>query len=233
MERLAAAPQSRLRCFCSPEHTGSALHPFIGQIERAAGFAHDDAPQAKLDKLDAMLAQTSTSTEERSLFAELLSLPNDGRYPILNLTPAQRRQKTLDALVSRIERLSRASPVLMVFEDAHWIDPTSLEALGRIIERIAANPALLLITFRPEFQPPWAGQPHVTDLALSRLAQRDVDAMINSVTGDKALPGNIRRDILERADGIPLFVEEMTKAVLEAGSESEARQTASAIPSPA
>ncbi len=233
LERLAAEPQARLRYFCSPQHTGSALHPFIGQMERAAGFTHADAPQARLDKLDALLAQTSASAEERSLFAELLSLPNDGRYPVLNLTPAQRRQKTLEALAAVTERLSKTSPVLMIFEDAHWADPTSLEALGRIVERTAANRVFLLITFRPEFQPPWLGQPHVTALALNRLAQPDVDAMISRVAGDKPLPAGIRQDILERADGIPLFVEEMTKAVLEAEGESEVRRTAAAIPSPA
>jgi predicted ATPase len=233
LERLAAEPQARLRYFCSPQHTGSALHPFIGQIERAAGFTHVDSPQARLDKLDALLAQTSTSVEERGLFAELLSVPNDRRYSVLNLTPAQRRQKTLDALVALIERLSKASPALMIFEDAHWIDPTSLEALGRIIERAAANRVFLLITFRPDFHPPWGAQPHVTDLALNRLAQHDVDAMISRVAGDRPLPADIRANILERADGIPLFVEEMTKAVLEAEGESEGRRTAAGIPSPA
>jgi len=233
LERLAAEPQARLRYFCSPQHTGSAMHPFIGQMERAAGLTHADAPQARLDKLGALLAQTSASVEEGSLFAELLSLPNDGRYPVLTLTPAQRRQKTLEALVASIERLSKTSPLLMIFEDAHWVDPTSLEALCRIVERSAANRVFLLITFRPDFHQPWLGPPHVTALALNRLARHDVDAMISRVAGDKPLPAGIRQDILERADGIPLFVEEMTKAVLEAEGESEARRTAATIPSPA
>ncbi len=136
LERLAGEPHTRLRYFCSPQHTDSALYPIIGQMERAAGLAHDDTPQAKLDKLDAVLAQTSTSHQDAALFAEMLSLPNDGRYPALDLAPQQRRQRTLKALISQIEALSRRNPVLMIFEDAHWTDPTSLEAFGRVVDRI-------------------------------------------------------------------------------------------------
>ena len=202
-------------------------------MERAAGLAHDDAPQAKLDKLDAVLAQTSTSIEDAALFAEMLSLPNDGRYPALDLTPPQRRQRTLEALVSQMEALTRQNPVLMIFEDAHWTDPTSLEAFGRTVDRIAGLRVLLIVTFRPEFEPPWIGRPHVTALTINRLAQREIDAMIDRVVGNKLLPANIRQDIVERTDGIPLFVEEMTKAVLEAEGEGEARRTVAAVPSPA
>ena len=136
LERLAGEPHTRLRYFCSPQHTDSALYPIIGQMERAAGFAHDDTAQAKLDKLDAVLAQTSTSKQDAALFAEMLSLPNDGRYPALELTPQQRRQRTLEALVSQMEALARQNPVLMIFEDAHWTDPTSLEVFGRVVDRI-------------------------------------------------------------------------------------------------
>ena len=136
MERLAGEPHTRLRYFCSPQHTDSALYPIIGQMERAAGLAHDDAPQAKLDKLDAVLAQAATSPEDAALLAEMLSLPNDGRYPTLDLTPLQRREGTLVALASQLEALTRTSPVLMILEDAHWVDPTSLEAFGRTVDRI-------------------------------------------------------------------------------------------------
>jgi class 3 adenylate cyclase len=122
LERLATEPHTRLRYFCSPQHTDSAFYPIIGQMERAAGLAHDDKPQAKLEKLDAVLAQTSTSTEDAALFAEMLSLPNDGRYPALELAPEQRRQRTLEALASQLAELARQQPVLMVFEDAHWVD---------------------------------------------------------------------------------------------------------------
>ena len=121
----------------------------------------------------------------------------------------------------------------MIFEDAHWTDPTSLEAFGRTVDRIAGLRALLIVTFRPEFEAPWIGRPHVTALTLNRLAQREIDAMIDRVAGNKLLPANIRQDIVERTDGIPLFVEEMTKAVLEAEGEGEARRTAAAVPSPA
>ena len=231
LESVAGEPHTRLRYFCSPQHTDSALYPVIGQMARAAGLAHDDAAQATLDKLDALLARTATSQEDAALFAEMLSLASDGRYPVLTLTPPQRRQRTLEALIIQTEALSRQNPLLMVFEDAQWADPTSLELLGRAIDRIANRRALLLVTFRPEFKSPWIGRPYVTALGINRLAQPDVDAMIDRLVGTRSLPASIRRDIVERSDGIPLFVEEMTKAVLE--SEGEARRTAAAIPSPA
>ena len=232
LERLAGEPHTRLRYFCSPQHSDSALYPIIRQMERAAGLAHDDSPQARLDKLDALLAQTSTSAEDSALFAEMLSLANDGRYPVVELTPQQRRQRTLEALTARIKALTRASPVLMIFEDAHWIDPTSLELLGRAVDQIRTMRVLLSVTFRPEFDPPWIGRPYVTALTINRLGQRDSDAMIDHLVGNKGLPASIRQDIIERTDGIPLFVEEMTKAVLELEGEGEARRTDGAVPPP-
>jgi hypothetical protein len=161
LEHLASEPYTRLRYFCSPQHTDSAFHPIISQMERAAGLAHDDTPLAKLDKLDALLAQTATSPQDAALFAEMLSLPNDGRYPALDLAPEQRRQKTLEALTSQLAELARRQPVLMIFEDAHWTDPTCLEAFGRTVDRIKTLPVLLIVTFRPEFTAPWAGRSHV------------------------------------------------------------------------
>ena len=147
-------PHIQLRYFCSPQHTDSAFYPIIGQMERAAGYVHDDTPQAKLAKLDAVLAQTSTRSEDAALFAEMLSLPTAGRYPTLDLTPEQRRQRSLEAFISQVQTLTHQSPVLMIFEDAHWSDPTTLEVLGRIVDRIRSLPVLLLVTFRPEFDPP-------------------------------------------------------------------------------
>jgi class 3 adenylate cyclase/tetratricopeptide (TPR) repeat protein len=233
LERLAAEPHTRLRYFCSPQHTDSALYPIIGQLERAAGLARDDTPQTRLDKLDALLAQASTSAQDAALFAEMLSLLNDGRYPTLELAPQERRQRTMEALTARLEALTRQRPVLEIFEDAHWADPTSLEALGRAVDRIRTLPVMLIATFRPEFEPPWIGQPHVTALTINRLTEREAGAIIDRIVGNKLLPASIRQDIIERTDGIPLFVEEMTKAVLEAESEGAAVHAAAAVPSPA
>jgi class 3 adenylate cyclase/predicted ATPase len=233
MERLATEPYTRLRYFCSPQHTDSALYPIITHIERAAGFTHDDSAQAKLDKLDAVLAQSFTPPQDRALFAELLSLPNDGRYPkIDDLTPQQRRQRTFEALTTQSMALAQQSPLLMIFEDVHWIDPTSLEALGRGIDRIKPFGVLLIVSYRPEFEPPWIGRPYVTTLTLGRLGERDIAALIDGLAGNNPLPASLRQDIIERTDGIPLFVEEMTKAVLEAETEGQARLTAAAVPSP-
>ena len=233
LERLATEPHTRLRYFCSPQHTDSAFYPIIGQMERAAGLAHDETPEAKLDKLDTLLAQTSTSKQDAALFAEMLSLPNDGRYPALEFAPQQRRQKTLEALTAQFAGFASRHPVLMIFEDVHWTDPTSLEAFGRAVDRIKTLPALLIVTFRLEFNAPWVGQPHVTSLTLNRLGERDAATIIERLVGNKKLPVDVMAEIVERTDGIPLFVEEMTKAMLEAKSEGEGRQTAAAVPSPA
>jgi class 3 adenylate cyclase/predicted ATPase len=231
LERLAPEPHTRLRYFCSPQRTDSALYPIIGQMERAAGFAHGDNLQAKLDKFDVLLRQSFTPPLDAALFAEMLSLSNDRRFPTFEMDAQQRRQKTIEALTAQIEALSRQNPVLMIFEDAHWIDPTSLETLSRIVDRIRSLSVLLIVTYRLEFEPPWIGRPYVTVLTLNRLGDREIAAMIDHLTGNKPLPADLRHDIVERTDGIPLFVEEMTKAVLEAETEGDARQTAAAVPS--
>jgi predicted ATPase len=233
LEALASERHTRLRYFCSPQHTDSAFYPVIGQMERAAGLTREDSSQAKLAKLDKLLKQTSTSAQDAALIAEMLSLPNDGRYRRVELTSQQRRQRTMEALVRQVETLASSRPVLMIFEDAHWSDPTSLELFGRAVHRIRIRSVLLIVTFRPEFQPAWAGQPHVTSLGLNRLAPREAGAIIDHIVGNKRLPANIRQDIIERTDGIPLFVEEMTKAMVEAESEGEAQRAAASVPSPA
>ena len=171
--------------------------------------------------------------QDAALLAEMLSLPNDGRYPTLELAPEQKRQKTLEALTAQLEALSQSKPVLMIFEDVHWTDPTSLETLGRTVDRLRTLGVLLIITYRPEFEAPWIGRPYVTALNLNRLGEREIAEMIDRVTGNKLLPDSVRQDIIERTDGIPLFVEEMTKAVLEAENEGDARKTAAAVPSSA
>ena len=179
--------------------------------------------QAKLDKLDALLAQSSTSAQDAALLAEMLSLPNDGRYPALELTPQQRRQRTLEALTAQVEALSRQNPVLMIFEDAHWIDPTSLEALrsDRGPDKNPSRAADRNVPTGVRAAVDWTTSCHRTHPQPA--GEREIAAMIDRVTGNKPLPANIRQDIIERTDGIPLFVEEMTKAVLEAEDEEAGR----------
>jgi class 3 adenylate cyclase/predicted ATPase len=232
VEQLAREPHIRLRFFCSPQHTDSTLYPVIGEMLRAGGFAHDDSPQAKLDKLDALLAQSATPPEDAALFAEMLSLPNDGRYPPVEVEPQLRREKTLKALGSHLEMLVQANPVLMIFEDAHWTDPTSFELFARAVDWAVNHRLLLVVTYRPEFRPPWAGRPHVTELTLHRLPPRDINFLIERVVGDRLLPAGIREDIIERTDGIPLFAEEMTKAVLDAEGESDVQRVCAGVPTP-
>jgi class 3 adenylate cyclase len=232
LERLAQTRHSRLRYFCSPQHTNSAFFPVISQMERAAGFAHEASPKTKLDQLDALLTQSCTSPQDAALFAEMLSLPNDGRYPTIELTPQHRRRKTLEALTAQLEALSRSNPVLMIFEDLQWIDPTSLEALDIAVGRIKTLPALLIATYRPEVDGRWLGRPNVTAFALNRLDERETAAMIERVARDRPLPANVRQNIIERTDGIPLFIEEITKAALDAGGEEYAERMVAGIPSP-
>ena len=231
-ERLQNEPHTRLRYFCSPHHQDSALHPTIAQLGRAAGFERDDTPERKLDKLAALLA--AASPEDGALLAELLSLPTEGRFPPLQLTPQRKKEKTFEALLRQLEDLARQGPVLMLFEDVHWIDPSSRELLDLVIERVPRLPVLLLVTFRPEFQPPWTGQAHVTNLVLNRLDRREGAALVQRVVGTGELPSDVVAEIIERTDGVPLFVEELTKAVLEGGNAgivlSRAAATALNVP---
>ena len=216
-ERLHAEPHLRLRYFCSPYHQDSALFPFIDQLGRAAGFARDDPPAAKLEKLEALLARAAPPDEDVAFLADLLSLPASERHPLPNLSPQRKKERTLEALIRQLEGLARQQPVVMVFEDAHWIDPTSRELLDLTVERVRSLPVLLIVTFRPEFQPPWTGQPQVTMLALNRLDRRDRTALVAQIAGGKALPDEVVDQIVDRTDGVPLFVEELTKSVLESG----------------
>jgi class 3 adenylate cyclase/predicted ATPase len=220
-ERLEGEPYTRLRYFSSPHHQDSGLYPFIAQLERAALFERDDTVEKKLDKLDALLAPASPPAGDLGLLAELLSLPAASRYPLPPSTPQRRREKTFEAMLQQLEALARQKPVLMVFEDLHWIDPSSRELLDRTIERIVSLPVLLVATFRPEFVPPWSGLPQVTALTLARLDRRTGAAMVQGIAGKSALSSELAAEIVERADGVPLFVEELTKAVLEAGGGGE------------
>ena len=215
-EQLQTEQHTPLRYFCSPLHTDSTLYPFISQLERAAGFERNDTIEAKHDKLSSLLGASPNHDNDVQLLAELLSVPTGDRYPPLNSSARQKKQKTIEALVRQLEVLVRQRPVLMIFEDAHWIDPSSRELLDTTIERVARLPVLLVTTFRPEFHPPWTGQAHVSTLNLSRLGRREGAALAGSVAGNNVLPEEIVEEIIERTDGIPLFVEELTKAVVEA-----------------
>jgi class 3 adenylate cyclase/predicted ATPase len=222
-ERLADEPHTPLSHYCSPHHTNSALYPVIGLLERAAGFSRDDRPDTRLDKLEALLARgTETPGEAVPLVAALLGLETGERYPAPALSPQRQKQRTLEVLIEQVEGLAVRQPVLAVYEDVHWIDPTTLEALGLLIERVQRLPVLALITFRPEFSPPWTGHAHVMQLSLSRLTRRHGQALVAAVTGGKALPDEVLDQILAKTDGVPLFVEELTKAVLESGLLSDA-----------
>jgi class 3 adenylate cyclase len=223
VERLAAEPHIRLRYFCSPHHQDSALYPAISQLERAAGFQREDTAEGRLDKLEALLSKGTNDVKEAApLIADLLSVPTGDRFAPPELTPQKRKEKTLTALLTQVEGLSRREPVLTVYEDVHWSDPTTRELLDLLIDRVSGLRVLVIITFRPEFNPPWAGRPHVTLLSLSRLPPRQGAEMITRVTGGKALPKEIADQIIDRTDGVPLFIEELTKSVIESGLLTEA-----------
>jgi len=215
-ERIASEPHTRLRYQCSPYHTNSALRPFIAQLERAAGFKADDSSEQRLDKLEAPLAMSASRIEGVApLFAALLSIPFGERYPPLALSPTQQRRRTLAALLDQFEGLARQQPILLSFEDAHWADATSLELLDLTVERVRQLPVLALFTFRPEFEPPWVGLPNVGSLTLGRLSSNDVENMVARVTAGRVLPVEVMEQIVSKTDGNPLFVEELTKTVLE------------------
>ena len=216
--RIEAQPHTRLRYFCSPHHRDSALYPFIAQLEYAAGFARDDTAEAKFAKLEALLEQAGENDAKAiALVADLLGLPADGLYPPPPADPQRRRELTLAALARQLRILTAQRPMLLTFEDAHWADSTSLELLDRLVERASRASVLGLITFRPEFQAPWVGQAHVSSLSLRRLAERETKAVVGAVAGGKSLPAEIVSRIVDHADGIPLFIEELTKTLLESG----------------
>src|SRR6266536_1890392 len=228
-EQIETEPHRRLRHFCSPHYQDSALHPFIIQLERAAGFARDDTVEAKLVKLRALLVP-GTQDDDFALLSELLSLSSSAAD--LNLSPQRKREKLFEAFLTQLEAESRRRPVLMVLEDAHWIDPTSRELLDLTVDRVRRLPVLLAITFRPEFQPPWAGRPHVTSFALNRLGERDGAVLAQELAGN-TLSADVAKEIVERTDGVPLFVEELTQAVVESGVKGEALAKVTASASPA
>ena len=217
-ERLDPKPRWILRYQGSPYHGNSSLWPIVCQLERAAEIAPDDPPEVKLDKVERLLGLAVADVADVApLIAELLSVRGDGRYAPLDLTPQQRKSGTFAALLAQLEGLAMQNPTLIVLEDAHWLDPTTLEFFGLVVERIQRLPVLLVVTFRPEFSPPWTNHPHVMALALSGLARTQAAAVVARVAGGKALPAPVMEQILAKTEGLPLFVEELTKAVLESG----------------
>ncbi|HET9685952.1 MAG TPA: adenylate/guanylate cyclase domain-containing protein [Pseudolabrys sp.] len=216
-ERLQSEPHITLRYFCSAHHTNSALFPFISQLERAAGFKHSDSPAEKLSKLNALVAQSTSDPEDVAVLASLFALPAGDRYSLQDLDPQKRKEKTLAAILAQLDGLSARQPVFMIFEDVHWIDPTSLELLAATVEHVPQLRALLLMTARPDFTPPWPSYSHVTTIPLTRLGRRDGAALVERVTGGKTLPKEVMDQIVAHTDGVPLFIEELTKMVLESG----------------
>ncbi|MGZ6662583.1 MAG: AAA family ATPase [Solirubrobacteraceae bacterium] len=219
LERIAGEPHGLLSYSCSPQYVDSAYYPVIGLVERAAEFGHGDAPHHRLDKLDAYLADNAVPEPDAALFADMLFLRHDGRYSVQDLTPEQQRERTLQALVGQVEMLAQQSPLLIVFEDVHWCDPTTLEFLNRTVAAIASLSVFAIVTCRPEFNSPWAGQSHVANLKLDRLDDQEARTIAAQLVGECTLPANVLAAIAARADGNPLFVEEITKAVMEAESE--------------
>jgi predicted ATPase len=215
--RLESEPHIRLLHQCSPHHTASPFHPLIEHLERAAGFERDDPPEAKLGKLEVMLARGTDQPDQAvPLVATLLGIPIGERCPLPELTPQRQKQRMLEVLVEQLEGLAQRQPLLIIFEDAQWIDPSTSELLDLTIERIQRLPVLLLITFRPGFTPPWRGR-HVATLSFAGLSRRQVLAMVAWITGARGLPTQVLEQIVARTDGVPLFVEELTKMVLESG----------------
>ena len=216
-DEVAQTPHGRLRYQCSPYHRDSALYPFAQQFERAAGIAPQEPPELKLDKLEKALRFAADRVDEVApLIASMLSIPFGARYPALSVSPDQQRRLTLSALRDQMEGLAKKQPLLILFEDAHWADATSLEVLDLLLKSVPRLPALLLITFRPEFEARWP-TPEVATLALGRLDRVQAETLVARVTGGRELPAEVLAQIVAKTDGVPLFVEELTKHVLESG----------------
>ena len=221
-DRLADERYQTIQFQCSPYHTNTALYPAITFLRQAAGLASQDSAQAQLQKLEAMARESGIENQDTvSLLADLLSIPGDHRYPPLTVSPETRKELTLEALVHHLQRLADRSPVLFIVEDAHWLDPTTLDLMTRIIDRIRQMRVLLLITFRPDFKPVWADYSHVTSLTLSRLPRRQSAELVAAMTGGKRLPPEVQQAILAKTDGVPLYIEAMTENLLESGLLTE------------
>ena len=236
-EAFTEHPHIRIRIQCSSHHIRSPLYPVISQLSHAAGFERDDRAEVKAEKLEAMLSRAGqASLANAGLFAALLSIASADRYPAVDLTPQRRKDLTIAAFIRYLQDLGGTHPLLVVWEDVHWIDPTTLELLSRAINSIKRAPVLFVITFRPEFFPPWLDQAHVKILRLERLGRLQVEAMIADITSGRKLPIELVQQIINKTDGVPLFVEELTKTVLESGYFEQAGEqyvTQDSLPVPA
>ncbi|MCZ6860617.1 MAG: AAA family ATPase [Alphaproteobacteria bacterium] len=216
-QRIAREDHILLRYQCSPFHTNSAFYPIVNQLESAVGFATDESPDRKLDKLEAFLAQATNGTAiVVPLFAALLSIPTGDRYPPMEMPPQRQKEKTLEALTDQVLGLATRRLLLFILEDGQWIDPSTQEAVERTIEQVQAARVLMIITSRPGHSLLWSAQGHVTSLTLNRLSQRQSTVLVDNVAAGKTLPSKVLDQIVAKADGVPLFIEELTKAMLEA-----------------
>jgi class 3 adenylate cyclase len=207
-----------LRYQCSAHHTNDAFFPIIGQIWRGANFVSGESAAARLQKLETMIASTGLEgTDIAPYFASLLAIPTEARYPALEMAPSEVKERTIAAMIALVVELAKATPLLMLVEDVHWIDPTSLDLVGRMVEKVHRLPVLMVMTFRPEFTPPWVGSRHVATLSLNRFARGEAVTMIDRITSGRTLPAEVLDQILAKTDGVPLFMEELTKSVLESG----------------
>ncbi|HEV8711705.1 MAG TPA: adenylate/guanylate cyclase domain-containing protein [Candidatus Binatia bacterium] len=217
-ERVASEAATQLECRCSPYYQNSALYPVIDLLQRVLGFTREDSPEEKLHKLEVGARRAvPLQPEVIPLLSSLLSLPPSDCYPSLTLTPQKQKEKTLQAILTWLLKAAERQPLCLAVEDLHWADPSTLELLGLLIEQAPTARLFLVLTSRPEFTPPWAMRSHVTQLTLSRLARTQTERMVEQVAGDKALPSEVLQQIVSKTDGVPLFVEELTKTVVESG----------------
>lgn len=218
LDEVAKDDHTRITYQCSPYHADSAFHPVIQQLSFSAGFAPSDRPEARLDKLEALLGNDRDTLK---LITPMMGLDGTERYGPLDLTPAQQRARTMQTLAKLLVQQSQDQPVLVVYEDLHWIDPTSLELLDLLLDVITDQPIMILATSRPAFEHGFGGHPIVTRFALNRLGKDQIRDIVAKLTDGKMLPDEIMEIIAQRTDGVPLFVEELTKTILESGALKE------------
>lgn len=233
LDSIGDEPHITIRNQCAPHHTNSPFYPVINQLEYAARFKREDTPNVKLKKLEALLAQAGTATlKDVPFHAALLSIPTDKFCSLRDLTPQRQRDLTIAALLRQVLGLAQARPVIILLADAHWIDSSTLELFNRFIESIKTARVFIVISFRPEFFPQWLDQSHVTMLRLDRLPREQTEAIVSEVAGRKALPTELHEQIIRKADGVPLFAEELTKSLLESGRLEDAGERYVTVGSP-